>query len=587
MTRARTCARIATGTGTGSASSAPRTVVLRCQDWPLTAAGIDPAVPAVVFRANRVVACTRAARDEGIELGLRRRDAQALFPEVELIEHDPARDARAFEPLVAGLEAVCPRVEVVRPGVAAFLARGPSRYFGGDLQVAARTLRTVRDLSTVPPLVAATAATVGIADGLFAAMLAARLAADLDGSLRATLDPGPPEPPHDPAWVRRGRWYVVPPGTDATRAFLAPFPVRNVEAPDPELPVLFARLGVFTLGDLAAMEPELVLGRFGVEGQAAARLARGEQERPLAPRDVPDDLSLATTLDPPVDTVDHAAFVAKSLADRLHAELARRGSTCSRIVIEAETEHGERLTRVWRHAGALTPGATAERVRWQLDGWLTSSSGRDRPSAGIALVRLTPEDVRPDDGRQLGFWGGATANDERAVRALARVQGMLGCDAVATPVLQGGRSPRQRVRLVPWGDAREPERPELEIDPGAGPGDPRLSPWPGGVPAPAPAVVHPQPLAAEVVDAAGRPVHVTGRDLCSAPPARISIQKERWQEVVAWSGPWLVDERWWDPRARRRQACFQLVVDGGGVEGGAAYLAVVEAGRWWLEAVYD
>jgi protein ImuB len=52
--------------------------------------------------------------------------------------------------------------------------------------------------------------------------------------------------------------------------------------------------------------------------------------------------------------------------------------------------------------------------------------------------------------------------------------------------------------------------------------------------------------------------------------------------VVAWAGPWPADERWWDPATHRRRARFQLLTDDG-----AAHLAVVEAGRWWLEAVYD
>jgi protein ImuB len=51
---------------------------------------------------------------------------------------------------------------------------------------------------------------------------------------------------------------------------------------------------------------------------------------------------------------------------------------------------------------------------------------------------------------------------------------------------------------------------------------------------------------------------------------------------VAWAGPWPADERWWDPANHRRRARFQLLTDDG-----AAHLAVVEAGRWWLEAVYD
>ena len=73
----------------------------------------------------------------------------------------------------------------------------------------------------------------------------------------------------------------------------------------------------------------------------------------------------------------------------------------------------------------------AERVRWQLDGWLT---GRTAQLPG-ALTRLTlvPDEVVPDRGRQLGFWGGETEAGQRAARALARIQGLLGPEAVHTP----------------------------------------------------------------------------------------------------------------------------------------------------------
>ena len=512
---------------------APRTLVVWCPDWPIAAAGVDAQTPAAVLHANRVIACSAGARREGVVRGIRRREAQARCPELEIVENDPHRDARAFEPVVAALDDVCPRIEIVRPGVCAFLMRGPTRYFGGDDAVAARTLE-----------LAGVDCRVGIADGRFAAGLAARQA-------------------------RHGetRWQSIAIG--ATRAFLAPFPIKVLDRP--ELADLLVRLGIRTLGDLAALPPSSVLARFGPDGELAWRLARGLEERPLAARTPPPDLALEAELDPPADRADRAAFVAKSLADQLHDELGRRGLACTRIAIEAETEHGEHHIRLWRHDGALTPGAIAERVRWQLDGWLTSTpiGARNRPTAGITLVRLTPDEVRPDDGRQLGFWGGTTLQDERAARALARVQGMIGLDGVLTAVRQGGRSPAEQIRLVPWGDARVAEAPS----------DP---PWPGNVPSPAPALVHRDPVAAEVVDASGAPVRVTGRGLCTAGPARLSIINGTWDEIVAWAGPWPVDERWWDPKERRRRARFQLLT-----AGGAAHLAAVEGGRWWIEATYD
>lgn len=515
-----------------SEAKAIRTLVVWCPDWPVTAAGARPDEPAAVFSANRVVACSEAARATGVQRGIRRREAQGRCPELTAIDHDPSRDARAFEPVVAALDDLCPRIEILRPGRCALAARGPSRYFGGEVELIERIHET---LGPIVP----TGIRTGIADGPFAAMLAAR--------------------------TKR----VVPAGD--SRAFLAPFPVTALERP--ELADLLQRLGLRTLGDLAGLPPSQVLARFGPDGELAHRLARGLDERPLQARIPPPDYTAEAELDPPADRVDRAAFVAKSLADSLHDELAQRGLACTRILIEAETEHGEELSRLWRHDGALTAGAIAERVRWQLDGWLNAPTWGDRPTSGIAKVRLTPDEVRPDTGRQLGFWGGSTLNDERAARALARVQGMLGPTAVGTAVLQGGRSPAERARFIPWGDAREADRPELEAD---------LSPWPGSVPPPAPALVHEPPLSAEVVDGDGGAVHVTGRGLCSSSPSRLSIDGDAWADVAGWAGPWPVEERWWDPPAHRRRARFQLLT-----VGGAAHLASVEGGRWWIEATYD
>ena len=52
--------------------------------------------------------------------------------------------------------------------------------------------------------------------------------------------------------------------------------------------------------------------------------------------------------------------------------------------------------------------------------------------------------------------------------------------------------------------------------------------------------------------------------------------------VTAWAGPWLVDERWWDPAAHRRLVRLQATTDQGGV-----YLLRLAGGRWWVEAIYD
>lgn len=494
-----------------------RTLVVWCPDWPVTAAGHRSDEPVVVVSGNTVVACSAAARAAGVARGLRRREAQARCPEAVVLAADPDRDARAFEAVVRAVEALVPGVAVLDPGTCVFPTRGPSRYFGGDEALAARVAAAV----PVP-------CRTGIADGVFAATLAAR----------------------------RGR--IVPPGESAR--FLASFPVGVLGMP--ELADLLVRLGVRTLGELAALPAPFVLARFGAEGLCAHRLASGRDGWPPTPRVPPPEFTVAAELDPPVERVDAAAFVARSLATELCGQLAARGLCCARVRVEAVSAHGESLARSWRHEGALTPEALAERVRWQLDGWLTAGG----PSAGLTLVRLVPEEVHPAGGRQDGFWGGS-ATPERVLRAVARIEGMLGPGTVVTGVLRGSRHPAGRVCTVALGTST---------------GQPDRAPWPGAPPPPSPALVHTPPLPAELLDERGVPVRVSGRGVPSGVPARLAVAGGPWERVVAWAGPWLVDERWWDPAARVRRARWQVRT-----AGGAAHLVVLEGGRCRVEATYD
>jgi protein ImuB len=397
---------------------------------------------------------------------------------------------------------------------------------------------------------------VGVADGALAATCAARQAR-------------PAEP------------LVLEPGASA--AFLAPWPVTVFDGElvvetvgdAPSVTEVLVRLGLRTLGALAAMAPADVLGRFGPDGALLHRLARGLDARPLAARVPAPDLAVSVDLDPPVERVDTAAFVAVGLADDLHQQLGGQGLACTQVAIGAETEHGEVLERCWRHEGTLTAAAVAERVRWQLDGWL-SGSAATRPTAGIIRLTLTPLEVVPARGRQLGFWGGETLLDERAARALARVAGVLGTEAVVVAERRGGRGPGEQLALVPAAlvDLTEPRpaaRPTWVAEP-----------WPGRLPAPSPTVVHPDPPPVELLDASGARVGVTGRGMATAAPARLVGGDGRSEPVESWAGPWTVDERWWDPQGSRRRARAQVVTTAG-----VAHLLVLEGGRWWLEATYD
>ncbi|MDI3314736.1 MAG: DNA polymerase Y family protein [Mycobacterium sp.] len=513
-------------------------------DWPAVAAaaaaGLHPTAPVAVSLANRVIACSSAARSAGVRRGLRRREALARCPQLHVVTADTDRDARFFEKVIAAVDELTPRFEVLRPGLLVLPVRGVARFFGSERHAAERLSDAVAAVGVE--------CQVGIADRLPTAVFAARA----------------------------GR--VVPPGEDAR--FLSALSIRQL-ATEPslsgpgreELTDLLWRMGIRTIGQFAALARTDVASRFGADAVAAHRLARGEPERAPSRRARPPELHAVLHCDPPIDRVDAAAFAGRSLAATLHRTLLAAGVACTRLAIHAVTANGEELHRVWRCAEPLTEDATADRVRWQLDGWLHNRTAANCPAAPVTLLRLQAVEVVSGGALQLPLWGGPGEDDRlRARRALVRVQGLLGQQAVQVPVLSGGRGPAERITLTPLGDPPVPQA------------DPR-PPWPGQLPQPSPAVLLDDPV--ELLDAQGHPVRVTRRGMFSADPARL-IAHGRVDRLRWWAGPWPVDERWWDPDGAAapggRIARAQVLLEG---DPGTALLLCHRRHRWYLEGRYE
>ncbi|WP_456153875.1 Y-family DNA polymerase, partial [Saccharomonospora iraqiensis] len=105
-------------------------------------------------------------RSAGVGRGMRRRQAQSRCPELAVFTDDPGRDARLFESVAAAVEELVVGVDVVRPGLVAVPASGASGYFGGEERLVELLLDHVSSHAGVE-------CQIGIADGLFAATLAA------------------------------------------------------------------------------------------------------------------------------------------------------------------------------------------------------------------------------------------------------------------------------------------------------------------------------------------------------------------------------------------------------------------------------
>lgn len=513
---------------------------------------------------------------------------------------DSNHDARTFAPILDAVVALVPTTELLRPGLLVADAHAPARVFGGEQRLAHRlhtAIGAARDLvapgevpaATEPPVAVelhtpgelptgnattpvVTRSRIGIADGWFAALLAARRAIPTS---------------------------IVPPGTDAV--FLAPLPVRClIEAlqagqgtdvatsarttgrhraggePLAEFVGVLERLGIRTLGQLAALPAARVLERFGLPGARAHALATGGDRRGIVPGARDDELAVDTELDPPVARVDTATFAARGLAVRLVAELERRAWLCLAVSITARTEHGEELTRSWRSGEGFGVAELTDRVRWQLEGWLHGTDVQHRPTAGIDLLRMVVTEA-VDGGRQLTVFGAASDDDRRAERTLNRLTGLLGPDAVRVAVSANGRDPSSWAVERSW-VSRDTAPSHARTKAGSVAERP---PWPGRIPSPAPSIVPPSPVGASLVDAEGVTVEVSARGTLSRPPCRLWVDGEPWREVAAFSAPWPADERWWNETGDRRARMQLTTVDGAG------WLFAVRRGQWWMEACYD
>ncbi len=529
-----------------------RVLVVWCPDWSVVAALAETDLrrshPAAVLSGNVVEVCNSAARAEGVRRGQRRRDAQSRCPELALLGVNAERDARRFEDVLTTVEALRPGVAALRPGLLA--VRAPGSYFGSEDNAAATVSEAVVEAG-VPDV------RLAVADDLFTAEQAART-------------------------VAPQAWRVVP--TGGSRAFLAELPVDVLTSDGPagrDAVSLLTRLGLRTLGDVAALPGDAVEARLGRYGASIWRRARGGDPALFQARTVPPELDEAVGFEPALDSAEAVTFSVRTTAERFVEGLARLQLVATGVRVEVEAEGRLMSVRTWLHPRFFTARDLVDRVHWQLQSAAVGGSLRARKESGevsapVDRVRFVPEVVEPAAAHGETLLGGGS--DDKVERGVARVQAMVGFDAVRRPVRQGGRSPAARQASVPWGERAGDLRP---LD----------RPWPGAVPGPPPVRVFATPLRAEVVGDDGRAVAVTARGVVTTAPSRFRIGRDDaegrtsallpWQPVTAWAGPWPTDDSWWSGGTGLASR-FQVV----GADG-RAWLLVCRAEGWSLEAGYD
>jgi protein ImuB len=494
----------------------PRIACLLVPDLPVAALSrADPdlaRLPLVLTDAAGVhapvVAAAVAARARGIRPGRHTAaQARAIAADVVVRRRDAAAERSAVGALAEVAASLASRVEPTDAGAVFLDAAGAAHLVGSEAGL-------------VTALVAR-AARVGLAAraGLGAGMTVARLAA-----------------------LHGDGVEVVPPGTE--RGFLARLPLACL-APPPDVAATLARWGVHRLGDLARLPAAEVATRLGSAGATLIRLARGEDERPLAPRPLGGAVEEAIDLEHEIDNLEPLLFVLRGLAERAVARLGLAGIGCARVGLTLGLDDGRRDAR------ELPLAAPTRDVKTLLTCLRVALEARP-PHAAITRVVLAavPDRVRP---AQLGLFTPPGPAPERLATTLAHLAALCGPDRVGAPVVVDTHRPGAAA-VAPFAVAPACDPPSTSYAAETCPLVVRV-------------LRPPHPV--EVFAERDAPSFVRGRGFGG--------------RVVHAAGPWRVVGEWWHDAPLARDY-YDLELSDGGI-----YRCYRELGAdsWFVDGVYD
>lgn len=209
-----------------------------------------------------VADCTPEANRQGVRPGMLLREVTALCPEAIFIEPNPVREATIFDEILRSLETFSPSIEAGPPGCCYVDLQGLQRH---DTSPEAGAVRLLRLL---PPVLRPRA---GIAPGKFTALCAARKA-------------------------HPGNTLLI--AEAMVNHFLADLPIAWLPI-DPKRIDQMERLGLRTLGEVAALPMTAMQARFGKDGRRAWELANGRDDLAVIPLQRPESVVEGLTLPAP------------------------------------------------------------------------------------------------------------------------------------------------------------------------------------------------------------------------------------------------------------------------------------------------
>ncbi len=325
-------------------------------------------------RRGVIAAASYEARRYGVRSAMPTVTAQRACPGLVLLAGDHQHYAEVSEQVQAIFATITPLVEPLALDEAFLDVTGSRRRAGSAAALAAELRRRIdAELGL--------ACSVGVAPNKFLAKLASKAA----------------KPVSTPTGVRAGPGVVeIRPGEELT--FLHPLAVEALWGVGPATLAKLDRLGVRTVGDLAALDRRAVVAALGrAVGDHLHDLAWGRDERPVEPQRVVKSIGHEETFATDRFTADELRVELVRLADGVAGRLRGAGLAARTLTLKVRFAGFDTITR---SVTVTTPVDTAHGVVRAVDPLLAAID----PSPGVRLLGVSAANfTAPHQQLQLGL----------------------------------------------------------------------------------------------------------------------------------------------------------------------------------------
>jgi protein ImuB len=475
----------------------------------------------------KVIACNKAARRDGVYVGMTKLQAEAYG--VNLRKRSPQDEDSAQAILLDCAYGFSPRIEATDPGTIIIDLTGSVRLLGDEKTVAGAIKDRVADHGFET--------NVSIAANADTAHYAAR------GFSGIT---------------------VIEEGDEARRLSALPVGVLEVE---PEVMEILEAWGIKNLKVLAAL-PEIALTeRLGQYGLHLQRLAKGSTNRELIPAGLPTIFNAKEELEEPIELLEPLGFILNRLLEELIGRLIERSLATDHINVELGLEiNADRDTNALPCRSGLVPyGRTIKLPVPVQDGrvllkLLQLDLAAHPPHAAVKKITIEaiPARIRYT---QAGLFQPGAPEAAKLDISVARIRAVVG---------ESDSQGRLRVGMPALLDSHSPDHFQV-VQPGSK------------------HVHQPMPDVPQLALRRFRPVIPARVELNGEKvPAWLGFLKQRVQIIRA-SGPWTNGGEWWDAKGKwlREEWDVDISLDGHTRPSTYRIFQELTTHRWFVEATYE